>query len=97
MTAIDVAHLISDIGDDDVALGLGLDLNPLRRLLFLHRPVIPVGSRPKLGPAVKSRMIEIENGRIPLFVRAARNENHRDSIELCRLEQLPRRLDCLGA
>src|SRR5260221_1168084 len=97
MPAIDIAHSIPDIGDDGIALRLGLHLYPLRRLVFLHRPVIPVGSRPKLGPAAKSRMIEIENGRVPLLVRPACNENHRDAVELCRLEQLPRRLDGLGA
>src|SRR5258707_5500884 len=97
MPAIDIAHLIPDIGDDGIALRLGLHLYPLRRLVFLHRPVIPVGSRPKLGPAAKSRVIEIENGCVPQLVRPARNENHRDAVELRRLEQLPRRPDGLGA
>ena len=44
----------------------------LRRFVHLHREqIVPVGARSKLGPTFKSRMIEVENGRIPLLVGAA--------------------------
>jgi hypothetical protein len=57
MLAVDVAHLIADIGDDGVALGF--HLGPLSCLELLHgRQVVPVGARSELGPAFKARMIE---------------------------------------
>src|SRR5271169_4884138 len=42
MPAIDVAHLVADIGDDGVALALGLDLDALLGLVVLHRSFVPV-------------------------------------------------------
>jgi hypothetical protein len=42
-------------------------------------------------------VIEVENGRIPLFVGAAGNENQRDAVGLCGVERFSRRLDRLGA
>jgi hypothetical protein len=72
--AFKVADLIPDIGNDRIALGL--DLGPLRGFVHLHRrQIVPVGVGSKLGPTFKSRVIEVENGRIPLLVGAASNES----------------------
>ena len=91
-----VADLIADIGNDRVALGF--DLGPLRRFVRLHvGQIVAVGPRSKLGPTIKSLMNEIENGRIPLSVRAAGNENHGDAVGLCGVEQLPRGFNRPGA
>ena len=55
MLALQVAHLISDIGDDRVALGF--DLGPLCRFVRLHiGQIVAVGARSKLGPSIKSLM-----------------------------------------
>ncbi|SRR5713226_4140910 len=70
----------------------------LRGFVHLHREqIVPVGARSKLGPTFKSRMFEVENCRIPLLVGAAGNENQRDTVGPCRVEQFSRRLDRLGA
>lgn len=96
MLALEVADLVPDIGNDRIALGL--DLGPLRRFVLLHREqIVPVGACSKLGPTFISRMIEVENGGIPLLVGAAGNENQRDAVGPCRVEQFSRRLDWPGA
>src|SRR6516164_6168325 len=96
MLALNVAHLIPDIGNDGVALGF--DFRPFRALELLHRwQTVPGGARSELAPAFISRVIEVENGDVPLPVRTAGNENHRDALGLGCLEQLARRLDGSGA
>ena len=50
MIAIDVAHLVADIGDDGIPLGF--DLGPLRGLVPLHfRQIVAIGARSELGLA----------------------------------------------
>ena len=71
MPAIEVAHLIADIGDDGVALGF--DLDALRGLVTpAPLPIVPVGARSKLGPAFISHMVEVENGDVALAVPGGR-------------------------
>ena len=96
MLALQVANLISDIGDDGIAFSFYL--GPLSGLELLHcKQIVPVGARSELCPPFKSHMGEVENGYVSLTFRAAGDENHRHAFGLCRLEQLARRLDCLGA
>ena len=60
MLALNVAHLIPDIGNDGVALGF--DFRPFGALELLHRwQTVPGGARSELAPAFISRAIEVEN------------------------------------
>jgi hypothetical protein len=66
-------------------------------VLYPARFACPGRPRSKLGPSARSGVIEIEDGGVALAVRAASNENHRDAVELCRLEQIQYRQKRFGA
>src|SRR5260370_41564616 len=97
MIAPHVAELVSNVGDDGVAFAF-FELGSLRCLELLHREqTIAVGPGTKLGPTFESRMVEVQDGGIALRVGSPGEEDHRDTLRLCRVERLQSRFKWLGA
>src|SRR5215831_11190551 len=97
MSAVEIALLIADGGNDVIRLVTGFDLGPLAALERHDRSsLVVVGPGHQAGPAVKSLAMEIEDRDLALGVVASGNEEDRDVPGVHRIEKFARWLDCPG-